>query len=112
MNEPALFFCRTRLDKLNRNWNQFQKDESVFLSFESAVTCLKNDPEDYARFSHNTGQGRICHEDVHNLYGGKMTEAASRYFSQVREERTLLYSRASHIGAHRYGGISTGNDGR
>ncbi|WP_294729416.1 TIM-barrel domain-containing protein [uncultured Faecalibaculum sp.] len=110
MNEPALFFSRPGLDKLNRIWDQFQKDKSGFLSFESAVSGLKNDPEDYARFFHNTGQGRICHEDVHNLYGGKMTEAASRYFSQAREERTLLYSRASHIGAHRYGGIWTGDN--
>ena len=53
----------------------------------------------------------ICHEKVHNLYGFNMTRAAAEAFDKIApEKRTLLFSRSSYIGMHRYGGIWTGDN--
>ena len=51
------------------------------------------------------------HDRVHNLYGGSMTRAAGEAFADLRPgRRTLLYSRSSIIGSHRYGGIWLGDN--
>ena len=48
---------------------------------------------------------------MHNLYGGNMTRAAGEAFATLRPgKRTLLYSRSSVIGSHRYGGIWLGDN--
>jgi alpha-glucosidase len=48
---------------------------------------------------------------VHNLYGYNMTRAAGEAFETLRPgRRTLLFSRASCLGAHRYGGIWLGDN--
>ena len=45
---------------------------------------------------------------VHNLFGANMTRAAAEGLRKISPgKRMLLYSRASCIGAHRYGGIWT-----
>lgn len=57
------------------------------------------------------GDQWVSHDKVHNLYGYKMTQSASDAFKKLRpNERTLMYSRSSYIGAHRYGGIWTGDN--
>ena len=54
---------------------------------------------------------RIRHDQVHNLYGYMMTRAAGEAFLELQpEKRILLFSRASYIGMHRYGGIWTGDN--
>ena len=54
---------------------------------------------------------RVRHDRVHNLYGGNMTRAAGEAFARLRPgRRTLLYSRSSFIGSHRYGGIWLGDN--
>ena len=54
---------------------------------------------------------KVRHDQVHNLYGGSMTRAAGEAFADLRPgQRTLLYSRSSFIGSHRYGGIWLGDN--
>lgn len=50
------------------------------------------------------------HWDVHNIFGAKMTEASSEGLEKLLPTRFLLFSRSSYIGAHRYGGIWTGDN--
>lgn len=53
----------------------------------------------------------VCHDDIHNLYGYNMTRSASESIEKLeKEKRVLLFSRASCIGMHRYGGIWTGDN--
>ena len=72
---------------------------------------LQNSPDDYKSFYHNAPEGRFRHYDVHNLYGYKMTKSAFDALTELRpDEPSLLFSRASYIGAHRYGGVWTGDN--
>ena len=53
----------------------------------------------------------VRHDKVHNLYGYYMTKSASEAFDDIMpDKRTLMYSRSSYIGMHRYGGIWTGDN--
>ena len=70
-----------------------------------------NSPADYASFYHEADGRKVRHDQVHNLYGGSMTRAAGEAFADLRPgQRTLLYSRSSFIGSHRYGGIWLGDN--
>lgn len=72
---------------------------------------LMNSPADYASFYHDLAGQQVRHDRVHNLYGGSMTRAAGEAFADLRPgRRTLLYSRSSIIGSHRYGGIWLGDN--
>lgn len=84
-----------------------------FESFEMCdrVQSLANNPEDYRRFYHNMNGKMVRHDKVHNLYGYNMTRAAGEAFARlVPEKKILMFSRASYIGMHRYGGIWTGDN--
>ncbi len=72
---------------------------------------LANSWEDYRRFYHNTKDGRVRHDKVHNLFGYYMTRAAGEAFERIDpDKRFLMFSRSSYIGMHRYGGIWTGDN--
>ncbi len=72
---------------------------------------LANSREDYRRFYHNTKDGRVRHDKVHNLFGYYMTRAAGEAFERIDpDKRFLMFSRSSYIGMHRYGGIWTGDN--
>lgn len=67
--------------------------------------------EEYKNFYHNVEGKKICHDMVHNLYGYNMTRAAGEALERIEPEKSfLLFSRASYIGMHRYGGIWTGDN--
>ena len=115
MNEPALFYSPARLKAvLDKAAALREKDNLVqdeFFGFVGSVTGLMNSPEDYASFYHEVNGKRVRHDTVHNLYGGSMTRAAGEAFQTLRPgQRTLLYSRSSIIGSHRYGGIWLGDN--
>lgn len=75
------------------------------------VSTIANNPEDYASFYHNYKGKRYRHDRVHNLFGYYMTRSASEAFQRyLPEKRILLFSRASYIGMHRYGGIWQGDN--
>ena len=116
MNEPSLFYSPERLHAfLNDMAALREKDnieqEEFFLRVIGGAMGLMNSPADYASFYHEVDGRKVRHDQVHNLYGGSMTRAAGEAFADLRPgQRTLLYSRSSFIGSHRYGGIWLGDN--
>ena len=116
MNEPALFYSPDRLKAFFDSMAEMSKmpnieQEDFFEKVVGGVMGLMNSPEDYASFYHEVNGQRIRHDRVHNLYGGSMTRAAGEALAKERpDKRTLLYSRSSFIGSHRYGGIWLGDN--
>lgn len=116
MNEPSLFYSPERLRAfLNDMAALREKDnieqEEFFPRVVGGAMGLMNSPADYASFYHEVNGQKVRHDQVHNLYGGSMTRAAGEAFADLRPgQRTLLYSRSSFIGSHRYGGIWLGDN--
>ena len=116
MNEPSLFYSPERLRAfLNDMAALREKDnieqEEFFPRVVGGAMGLMNSPADYASFYHEVDGQKVRHDQVHNLYGGSMTRAAGEAFADLRPgQRTLLYSRSSFIGSHRYGGIWLGDN--
>ncbi len=115
MNEPAVFYSKNGMRRL-RDSLQTQladgtlTDEKINgLGWE--IGALKNSREDYRSMYHDADGRRVCHDDVHNLYGFYMTRAAAEAFArELPDRRVLLFSRSSYTGMHRYGGIWTGDN--
>lgn len=113
MNEPAIFCTPEGVSELKESLADFVNTENEAPGY--TLTCkfeqLANNPEDYKRFYHESPNGKIRHDKVHNLYGFNMTRAAGEAFEQiVPDKRILMFSRSSYIGMHRYGGIWTGDN--
>lgn len=114
MNEPAIFYSEKNLKKSLEELTEL-KDKNLdlygFFHMKDLVLNLANNPEDYKSFYHDMDGQKIRHDKVHNLYGYNMTKAASEAFDKIApNKRTLMYSRSSYIGMHRYGGIWTGDN--
>lgn len=114
MNEPAIFYSGKRLEQVFEKMQQKQGknlDIHSFFELQGLVSSMANNAEDYRSFYHNYKGQKIRHDRVHNLFGYNMTRAAGEALERlVPEKRTLLFSRASYIGMHRYGGIWTGDN--
>ena len=103
MNEPAIFY------------SEYTKRAGLLDLIRAKMNPAKQEQEsnayiDYRNFYHSINGKQVLHEDVHNLYGTLMTRAASEQLDKMLSTRFLLFSRASYIGAHRYGGIWTGDN--
>ncbi|MCI8818145.1 MAG: alpha-glucosidase [Oscillibacter sp.] len=99
MNEPAIFSTEYR-----------ERDAEP-----DAVRGDPDQPErhiaDFKDFFHQLDDGRrMRNYEVHNLYGAMMTRASGQGLDQLLDKRYLLFSRSSYIGAHRYGGMWTGDN--
>ena len=113
MNEPALFYSERGFNNAAeqiKNLGSARLDALSFFGVRDTLAKLQNNPDDYKSFYHNTPEGKINHYDVHNLYGYHMTKSAYDALCELRDEPSLLFSRASYIGAHRCGGIWTGDN--
>ncbi len=114
MNEPALFYSEKNLKKVFEKIHEYADRELgiwEFFSFKDLVSSIDNNPDDYKSFYHNMDGTKIRHDLVHNLYGYNMTRAASDAFKELAPDKNILmFSRASYIGMHRYGGIWTGDN--
>ena len=114
MNEPAIFYSEKRLDEVFAKLAEYGKmnlDVQTFFACKDLVLGMSNNDEDYASFYHNYKGQKVCHKDVHNLFGYYMTRSASEAFERiVPDKRILMYSRASYIGMHRYSGIWQGDN--
>lgn len=128
MNEPALFYSedglKTAHDKIRTLIQNHNPGVYDTWEMKNAVLNVQNSPQDYKSFYHqvpekiaggladsvSNGIATVNHAKVHNLYGYNMTRAAGEYFTQNLDKKILLFSRASYIGAHRYGGIWTGDN--
>ncbi len=114
MNEPAIFYSEEGLEETFSYLDSI-RDTNIGIKesfgMREAIENLSNNPKDYDRFYHNHNGERIVHRKLHNLYGYMMTRAASEGLHSIQEDkRFLLFSRASYIGMHRYGGIWTGDN--
>ncbi len=121
MNEPAMFYSDESLAAVFEKIKSFEGqnlDIDSFFEFTPLSGSTFNREDDYRRFYHELpsadGSGevkRIRHDEVHNIYGANMTRSASEALREISpDKRMLLFSRASYIGAHRYGGIWTGDN--
>lgn len=114
MNEPAIFYSEKRLKEIFDRLEEYRAKEldiDTFFRFQSLTQTLSNNEEDYRSFYHNYRGQKIRHDKVHNLFGYYMTRSAEEAFEELEpERRILLFSRASYIGMHRYGGIWTGDN--
>lgn len=114
MNEPALFYSKKGLEKAFEKLDDIRSREMDIWSFfgsKDAVLGIQNSMDDYKSFYHNIDGKKVCHKDVHNIYGAFMTKAAGEYFEEeYGREQKLIFSRASYIGAHRTSGIWFGDN--
>ncbi|MBQ1991906.1 MAG: alpha-glucosidase, partial [Clostridia bacterium] len=110
MNEPAIFYTKKKLDEAWEKINEYKDknlDINSFFEFRDIFSNLL----DYTEFYHDVNGEKVRHDKVHNLYGFYMTKSASEAFDEIcPDKRTLMYSRSSYIGMHRYGGIWTGDN--
>lgn len=114
MNEPAVFYSEKNLKRVMKKVLSM-KDVNMglheFHQMQGLVSGLANNEEDYKSFYHDMDGVKIRHDKVHNLFGYHMTKAAAEAFDKIApDQRTLLFSRSSYIGMHRYGGIWTGDN--
>ncbi len=114
MNEPAMFYTEDGVNEAKEYLQNFDfntNDPGKFFELKDKLTSLSNRMKDYESFFHNMDGRIVRHDQVHNLYGAYMTRAASEAFDNiVPDKRMLLFSRASYIGSHRWGGIWTGDN--
>lgn len=113
MNEPAIFYTPEGLENAKKLIKDFSDNPDDTPAFDVlwSLEGLANNPEDYKSFYHNVNGEKICHADVHNLFGYNMTRAAGEAFERIKpDERVLMFSRSSYVGMHRYGGIWMGDN--
>ncbi len=114
MNEPSIFYTPERLNQAIRNVAGYEGkdlDVNAFMRLRDEMGTLSNNREDYRNMVHDADGTKVCHDDVHNLYGFNMTRAAGEHFLKAcGEGKVLLFSRSSYIGMHRYGGVWTGDN--
>lgn len=114
MNEPAIFYSEKNLNKVMEELVSMQGkniDVHAFFHMKDLLMGLSNSAVDYRSFYHDMDGVKVRHDKVHNLYGFYMTKVASDAFERIAPgRRTLLFSRSSYIGMHRYGGIWTGDN--
>lgn len=114
MNEPAIFYSEKGLNKAFEKISEAKgKNLGIYDYFDVKDTFqrLQNSMRDYKSFYHSVGNKKIRHDKVHNLFGFNMTKAAYEGLEIIDEsKRFLLFSRASIVGMHRYGGIWTGDN--
>lgn len=114
MNEPAIFYSEKHMKEVFEKIEEYRTknlDVDSFFAFTGMVAGIANNEEDFRSFYHNYRGQRIRHDRVHNLFGYYMTRRASEAFEGLApDKRVLLYSRASYVGMHRYGGIWQGDN--
>lgn len=99
MNEPAIFSTEYRAKDTKPDVERGDPDQP-----ERHIADFKD-------FFHQLDDGREkSNYEVHNLYGALMTRASGEGLDRLLDRRYLLFSRSSYIGAHRYGGIWTGDN--
>ncbi|MGL4773089.1 MAG: TIM-barrel domain-containing protein [Clostridium sp.] len=114
MNEPAIFYSEKGISEAYEKIDKLRKKELniyTFFELKDTLNKISNSMEDYKGFYHRINNRVMNHYDVHNLYGYNMTKSADEGLREIDDnKRFLLFSRASYIGAHRHGGVWTGDN--
>ncbi|MBD5160702.1 MAG: alpha-glucosidase [Oscillibacter sp.] len=99
MNEPAIFSTEYRAKGAKPDAERGDPDQP------------ERHTADFKDFFHRLDDGREkSNYEVHNIFGAMMTRASGEGLERLLDNRYLLFSRSSYIGAHRYGGIWTGDN--
>lgn len=99
MNEPAIFSTEYRARGAKPDAERGDPDQP------------ERHTADFKDFFHRLDDGREkSNYEVHNIFGAMMTRASGEGLDRLLDNRYLLFSRSSYIGAHRYGGIWTGDN--
>ena len=101
MNEPSIFFTdesiRRTVESVTRIGVKDSYEIDDWQAVTDAVSGMSNQQQYYDQFYHTVNGKRICHKDVHNLYGYNMTRAAGEAFEDLRPgKRMLMFSRSSY----------------
>ncbi len=114
MNEPALFYSERGIAEARKELTRLLDMNlglDAFFHLKDVLMGMQNNREDYKSFYHKYAGQTVRHDKVHNLYGGFMTKAAHEGLANYDpDKRHLIFSRASHIGAHRWGGVWQGDN--
>lgn len=114
MNEPAMFYSEKGLREAFAKIDEFRGrnlDIRSFFALKGLIMGISGSPKDYASFYHHYKGKKYRHDEVHNLFGYYMTRRTAEAFEEIApDQRILLFSRASYIGMHRYGGIWQGDN--
>ena len=114
MNEPALFYSEKGIAEAREELSRLLDMNlglDAFFHLKDVLMGMQNKREDYESFYHQFAGQKVRHDKVHNLYGGFMTRAAHEGLTSFNpDKRHLIFSRASHIGAHRWGGVWQGDN--
>lgn len=100
MNEPAIFYSEATSRTAKKDY--IPGSDGIY---QTGVNLV-----DYKNFYHKIDGKSVVHHEVHNAYGYLMTRSAGEQLDKLMDKRYLLFSRSSYIGAHRYGGIWTGDN--
>jgi len=113
MNEPALFYSEEGLNKAYTKAEELRKKNIgvyEYFALKDSFASMSNSIDDYRNMYQKVNGKLVSHYDIHNLYGFNMTRAAYEGLEKIdSNKRFLLFSRASIIGAHRFGGVWTGD---
>ena len=114
MNEPALFYSQKNIDATFDKIAQMKKLNiglAENFALKDLVLNLAGNDDDFKSFYHCVAGKNVRNWDIHNLFGFNMTRAAAESLEAISpQKRVLLFSRASCIGSHRYGGIWMGDN--
>lgn len=114
MNEPTIYFTDRGLTNVVDVVDEVKKSQLDIprrRQLLKAVSDMKNNRIDYKAMYHEVNGQSISHDEVHNLYGYYMARAASEQLDALLpNHRTLIFSRSSYIGMHRYAGIWQGDN--
>ena len=114
MNEPALFYSERGIAEARQELTKLLDMNlglDAFFHLKDVLMGMQNNRRDYASFYHKYAGQQVRHDRVHNLYGGFMTRAAHEGLrSYDPDKRHLIFSRASYVGAHRWGGVWQGDN--
>ena len=100
MNEPAIFYSESTPRTAKKD----------FIPGSDGIYQKNVNLVDFKNFYHNIEGKSVVHHEVHNAFGYLMTRSAGEQLEKLVDKRYLLFSRSSYIGAHRYGGIWTGDN--
>lgn len=92
MNEPAIFYTPEGIQRVKESIKHFleqSETSDAVWDLQKNVSELANHPDDYGAFYHNVDGKKICHNQVHNLYGFNMTRAAGEALKKISPEKTV-----------------------
>ena len=97
MNEPSIFFTNETIRRAIETAEKIGiKDNYTIEDWQAVMDAsagMSEQMQYYDQFYHTVNGKRICHKDVHNLYGYNMTRAAGEAFEEIcPDKRILMFS--------------------